>query len=66
MRNTKETKTSRERWESGRTYVVEQREKFKQKKSAPKYAETTTMAAPKCATEKTFRHSCRTKSNEVC
>ena len=45
--------------------MVKQKAKLKQKKATPKRAEKTTMAAPKCATEKKFRPSCRTKSIEV-
>ena len=45
--------------------MVEQKAKLKQKKAAPKRAEKTTMAAQKCATEKKFRHLCRTKSIDV-
>ena len=45
--------------------MVEQKAKFKQKnkqkKAAPNFAEKTTMAAPKCATEKKIRHSCTKK-----
>ena len=36
-----------------------------QRKAAPKRAEKTTMAAPKGATEKRFRHLCRTKCIDV-
>ena len=39
--------------------------KFQQKKATPKRAEKTTMAAPKSATKKKIRHSCRTKSIDV-
>ena len=45
--------------------MVEQKAKSKQKKEAPKRAEKTRMAAPKCATEKKFRHLCRTKSTDI-
>ena len=42
--------------------MVEQKAKLQQKEAAPKRAEKKTMAAPKCATEKKFRHLCSTKS----
>ena len=45
--------------------MVERKVKLKQKKAAPKRAEKTRMAAPKCATEKKFHHSSRTKSIDV-
>ena len=61
MKNTKVTKASRERLESGRTKVVDQKEKLQQQEAAPKRPEKTRMAARKCATEKKFRHLCRTK-----
>ena len=35
---------------------VEQKAKLQQQEAAPKRAEKTRMAAPKCATEKSFRH----------
>ena len=38
---------------------------MKKLKAAPKRAEKTRMAAPKCATEKMFRHSSTTKSIDV-
>ena len=45
--------------------MVEQKRKLKQQEAAPKRAEKTTMAAPKCATEKKFRLRSRTKSIEI-
>ena len=42
--------------------MVEQKAKLQQQEAAPKRAEKTRMAAPKCATEKKFWHLCRTKS----
>ena len=45
--------------------VVEKKAKFQENEAAPKYAEKTRMAARKCATEKKFRHLCRTKSIDV-
>ena len=45
--------------------MVEQKEKLQQQQAALKRAEKTKMAAPKCATEKKFRHLCRTKSIDV-
>ena len=45
--------------------MVEQRAKLQQKEAAPKREEKTRMAAPKFATEKKFRHSCRSKSIDV-
>ena len=42
--------------------MVELKAKLKQYKAAPKRAEKTTMAAPKCAIEKRLRRSSRTKS----
>ena len=38
---------------------------MQQQESAPKRAEKTRMAAPKYATERNFRHLCRTKSIDV-
>ena len=38
---------------------------MQQQEVAPKREEKTRMAAPKCATEKKFRHLCRTKSIDV-
>ena len=58
-------KPSRERWESGRTYVVHKKTKLKQQEAEPKRAEKPRMAAPKSATEKQFQHLCRTKSIDV-
>ena len=45
--------------------MVEQKAKLQQQEAAPKSSEKTRMAAPKCATEKKFRHLCRTKSIDV-
>ena len=45
--------------------MVEQKAKLQQHEAAPKRAEKTRMAAPKCATERKFRHLCRTKSLDV-
>ena len=45
--------------------MVEQKAKFQQKEAAPKRAENTRMAAPKCATEKKFRHLIRTESIHI-
>ena len=45
--------------------MVEQKAKLQQQEVAPKRSEKTRMAAPKCATEKKFRHLCRTKSIDV-
>ena len=45
--------------------MVEQKAKLKQQEASPKRAEKTRMAARKCATEKKFRHFCRTKSIDV-
>ena len=45
--------------------VVDQKAKCQQQEAAPKRAEKTRMAAPKCATQKKFRHLCRTKSIDV-
>ena len=39
--------------------------KLKPYKAAPKLAEKTTMAVPKCATAKKFQHSSKTKSIRV-
>ena len=41
--------------------MVEQEAKLQQTEAVPKRAEKTRMAAPKCATEKKFRHICKTK-----
>ena len=41
--------------------MVEQKAKWQQQDAAPKRAEKTRMAAPKCATEKKFRPLCKTK-----
>ena len=45
--------------------MVEQKKKLKPQEAAPKRAEKTRMAAPKCGTEKKFRHLCRTKSIDL-
>ena len=45
--------------------MVEQKAKLQQQEAAPKRAEKTNMAAPKCATKKKFQHLCRTKSIDV-
>ena len=45
--------------------MVEQKAKLQQREAAKKGAEKTRMAAPKCATEKTFQHLCRTKRIDV-
>ena len=45
--------------------MVEQKAKFQEIEAAPKRAEKTRMAAPKCATQKKFRNLCRTKSIDV-
>ena len=42
--------------------MVEQKAKLQQHEAAPKRAKKTRMAALKCATQKKFRHLCRTKS----
>ena len=45
--------------------MVDKKTKLKQQEAAQKRAEKTRMVAPKCATEKKFRHLCRTKSIDV-
>ena len=45
--------------------MVDQKTKLKQHEAAPKRAEKMSMAAQKSATEKKFRHLCRTKSFDV-
>ena len=45
--------------------MVDQKAKLQQQEAAPKREEKTRMAAPKFATEKKFRHLCRTKSVDV-
>ena len=45
--------------------MVEQKAKLQLQEAAPKPAEKTRMAAPKCATEKKFRHLCRTQTIDV-
>ena len=45
--------------------MVEQKAKLQQQEAAPKRTEKTIMAAPKFATQKKFRHLCRTKSIDV-
>ena len=45
--------------------MVEQKAKLQQQEAAPMRAEKTRMAAPKCATQKKFRHLCRTKRIDV-
>ena len=45
--------------------MVDQKAKLKQQESAPTRAEKTRVAAPKCATEKKFRHLYRKKSIDV-
>ena len=42
--------------------MVEQKAELQQQEAARKGAEKPRMAAPKCATQKKFRHLCRTKS----
>ena len=42
--------------------MLQQKAKLKQQKAARKRAKKTTRAAPNCATEKKYRHLCRTKS----
>ena len=45
--------------------MVEQKAKMPLQEPAPKRAEKTRMAPPKCATEKKFRGLCRTKNIDV-
>ena len=45
--------------------MVEQKAKLQEKVAAPKRAEKTRMAPPKCATQKKFLHPYRTKSIDV-
>ena len=45
--------------------MVEQKAKVKLQEAAPKRAEKTRMASPKCATQKKIRHLCRTRSIDV-
>ena len=45
--------------------MVEQKAKLQQQEAATKRAERTKTVAPKCATERKFRHLCRTKSIDV-
>ena len=45
--------------------MVDQKTKLKQQEAAPKRAEKTTMAPPKCATEKESRHLFKTISIDV-
>ena len=45
--------------------MVERKANLQQHEAAPKSSEKTRMAAPKCATERKFRHLCRTKGNDV-
>ena len=45
--------------------MVEKKGNLKKQEAAPKRAEKTTMATPKCATEKKFLHLCSTKSIDV-
>ena len=45
--------------------MVEKKANMQQQEAAPKRAEKTRMAAPKCATEKKFGHLCRTKRIDV-
>ena len=45
--------------------MVEQKAKLQQQEAAPKRAEKTRMAAPKCATQKKLRLLCRTRSIDV-
>ena len=45
--------------------MVEQKANLQQWEAAPKRAEETRIAAPKCASEKKFRHLCRTKNIDV-
>ena len=41
--------------------MVEQKAELREQEAAPKLADKTRMAAPKCTTEKKFRHLCWTK-----
>ena len=45
--------------------MVEQKAKLQQQEGAPKSSEKTRMDALECATERKFRHLCRTKSIDV-
>ena len=45
--------------------MVEPKINLQQQDAAPRRAKKTRMAAPKCPTEKKFRHLCRTKSIDV-
>ena len=45
--------------------MVDKKAKLKHNEAAPKRAKKTRMAAPKCATEKKFRHLCRRKTIDV-
>ena len=45
--------------------MVEQKAKLQPQEAAPERAEKTRMAAPKCATQKKFRHLCRRKGIDV-
>ena len=48
-----------------REQVDEQNAKLQQQEAAPKRAEKTRMAAPKCATQKKFRPLCSRKSINI-
>ena len=45
--------------------MVEQKAKLQWQEAVPKLAEKTRMAAPKCATDKKFRHLCSRKCIDV-
>ena len=45
--------------------MLEQKAKLQQQEAAPKRTKKTRMAAPKCATQKKFRHLWGTKSIDV-
>ena len=45
--------------------MVEQKAQLQEQEAAPKREEKMKMAAPKCATEKKFKHSSRTKNSDI-
>ena len=45
--------------------MLEHKAKLRRQEAAPKRAEKTRMAAPKCATEKTFRQFYRTNGIDI-
>ena len=66
MKNTKVKKATEEKGEKAdECRWLNRRKTSSSRRAEPKRAEKTRMAAPKCATQKKFRHLSRTKSIDV-